>query len=243
MGAIRMLVATILGLAVGQQALVASAAPANWACDELTYGDGVCDCGCGAADSDCGPGRFTVCERSGCLGSTVPWEHSPSQCMRSACGDGWRDEAAGEVCDDAEALASGGCSADCSAVNAGWTCGGLAAQCEREVVDADQGVVTADMGVPDASPVSDAGLEPDAAAVDLAVDQAVAPTPDQSLGQPAADGGAIEADQGDQNSRPSGDQKSSDGGCSAAATSTPPAYSLLAFALGLLGLLGRRRRA
>lgn len=229
MSAMRTLVATVFGLALGHQVSVASAAPAGWTCDEAAYGDDVCDCGCGAADTDCGPGTFVVCARSGCPANAVPWEHSPSQCMRSACGDGWRDEAAGEVCDDAEGLAGGGCNADCSAVNVGWTCGDLAAQCERAAVEADQGVEAPDQGVPDAAPAVDAAPAIDAAA------------PDQAT----ADAGVVDIDQGDDTPATGSDTKSSDDGCSAVLASGAASDGLPAFALGLLGLLGlgRRRRA
>lgn len=230
MGVIRFLAATVFGLAVGHQASVAEAAPASWTCDALTYDDGVCDCGCGAADTDCGAGSFVVCERSGCPANTVPWEHSPSQCMRSACGDGWRDEAAGEICDDAEALAGGGCNADCSAINPGWSCGDRGAQCVREDIAADQGVDAPDQGELDASQAIDSGVGVDAVLVDMAGTR------------PTTDGAVVEADQGDQSALPGGDEKSSDGGCSAAAAQAPPADSLLAFTFGLLGLVSRRRR-
>jgi MYXO-CTERM domain-containing protein len=226
MSAIRYFVAAFFGLAVGQQASVASAAPATWTCDEAAFADGVCDCGCGADDTDCEPGSFVVCERSGCPANAVPWEHSPSQCMRSACGDGWRDEAKGEVCDDAEGLAGGGCNADCSAVNPGWTCGDLAAQCTRAPVEADQGVEQPDLGAPDAAATADAGAETDAAAID----------------QPRPDAGAGEADQGDGAAGPGGDEKSSDAGCSTTESSAPsPDSALMVLAFGLIGLARRRR--
>jgi cysteine-rich repeat protein len=49
--------------------------------------------------------------------------------MTSVCGDGWKDEAMGETCDDGNAIASGGCSADCKTVSAGYTCGERADKC------------------------------------------------------------------------------------------------------------------
>jgi len=103
--------------------------PGTWTC-EAGWEDQVCDCGCGATDPDCAAGTFEVCERSGCGAGKVPWEHAPDSCMTSACGDGWKDEAAGEVCDDGEGLNGGGCSADCKSVNAGWVCGELAEKCD-----------------------------------------------------------------------------------------------------------------
>lgn len=144
-------------------ALALSAVPSNWACDPQQYADGVCDCGCTAADSDCTSTNFAACERSGCTGGQVPWEHQNASCMASACGDGWKADA--EACDDGNALASGGCNSNCSAVNPGYTCGDRATGCS--VVSAP------DAGQPDsgeldagsASEPADAGSS-DEAAVD-----------------------------------------------------------------------------
>lgn len=38
-------------------------APSSWICDTMFYADGICDCGCGAVDDDCGTGG---CSESGC---------------------------------------------------------------------------------------------------------------------------------------------------------------------------------
>jgi cysteine-rich repeat protein len=103
--------------------------PGGWTCAEAAYDDNVCDCGCEADDADCTTSTFEGCERSACKAGQVPWEHAPASCMSSTCGDGWNDVAGGEVCDDGEALAGGGCSADCKTVNAGYTCGALAHKC------------------------------------------------------------------------------------------------------------------
>ena len=161
---------------VGGFASSASAQPAGWRCDPAQYGDDVCDCGCGIPDSDCADGRFVVCDRNGCTRGQVPWEHEPSSCMSSACGDGWKDEARGEQCDDGEGLAGGGCNRDCSAVNEGWICGERADQCERgvAVMDAgapDAGGADSGVGAPD-SGAPDAGT-PDAGAPDAGADASV----------------------------------------------------------------------
>jgi cysteine-rich repeat protein len=103
--------------------------PGNWTCAEAYWEDATCDCGCGADDPDCTMSTFEGCARSGCGAGKVPWEHAPASCMSSACGDGWKDERASEVCDDGEALAGGGCSADCKRVNEGWICGERAEKC------------------------------------------------------------------------------------------------------------------
>ena len=104
--------------------------PVNWACDAAADDDGaVCDCGCDVADPDCGgDSEFTACVTNGCAAGQAPWEHQNDQCMGSSCGDGWKDD--DEACDDFNALASGGCTADCSAVNDGFTCGEAANGCE-----------------------------------------------------------------------------------------------------------------
>ena len=151
--------------------------PASWGCDANLYQDGTCDCGCGANDADCPPGRFVVCERSGCPLGEVPWEHQPATCMRSACGDGWRDDAMGELCDDGDGLAGGGCSANCSAVTEGWTCGERAEGCEEEA-QPDAGVE------PDSGPEVDAGSATDSGVSDP--DAGVA-TPDSGSGQATSD--------------------------------------------------------
>jgi cysteine-rich repeat protein len=105
----------------------AAQAPAGWDCDAALFADGTCDCGCGADDDDCASTEFDSCVRDNCPAGQAPWEHENSSCMASTCGDGWK--AADEACDDFNGLASGGCNADCSAVNAGFTCGERAEGC------------------------------------------------------------------------------------------------------------------
>lgn len=108
--------------------------PPKWSCPAERFGDQVCDCGCGAVDSDCANAYFSNCARVTCPAGEVPWEHENSSCMPSACGDGWK--ANDEACDDGEALASGGCNAQCSAVNAGFQCGTRAEKCTPLLADA-----------------------------------------------------------------------------------------------------------
>lgn len=139
-------------LALSLTALAATALakpPGEWTCPEGYYEDDVCDCGCGADDPDCTTPTFEGCQRSGCAEGKVPWEHAPASCMTSACGDGWKDERRGEVCDDGNALASGGCDATCANVNPGWTCGERAEKCVEAA--AEPGPETAEP-VPEASP-------------------------------------------------------------------------------------------
>ncbi len=43
--------------------------PIEWGCARSTFGDGVCDCGCGALDVDCSKADIDVCENCNLLGS------------------------------------------------------------------------------------------------------------------------------------------------------------------------------
>ena len=92
--------------------------------------------------------------------------------MRSACGDGWLDELLGEVSDDGEALNSGGCSADCGAVNPGWVCGVKADGCESD------GTKPEDMSMPevDAFVPEDLSLTRDMETLDMEVSEPPADT-------------------------------------------------------------------
>lgn len=157
-----------------------------WAqrCDAAALSDTVCDCGCGTVDSACPSGKFVVCQVSHCPAGQVPWEHSPSQCMSSACGDGWKDTAGGEACDDGNALASGGCSADCRTVNPGYVCGEGASRCALAPMDA--GTTSMDAGSTiDAGSTTDAGspgaAQPDAGSAEQ-VDAGVSDSPPPSGG-------------------------------------------------------------
>ena len=174
------------GIASAEDAMVPpNNAPANWTCDPQWYEDGVCDCGCTVPDRDCPRGPFNVCERSGCAEGQVPWEHRPYSCMRSACGDGWLDEFLGEICDDGEALNSGGCSADCGEVNPGWICGVRADGCESD------GTKPLDMMMPvaDAFVPEDMSLELEMQSFDMEASSTSADT-DEALMFPDAGGAA-----------------------------------------------------
>ncbi len=86
-----------------------STLPPGWTCAPSTYGDGIlCDCGCGAADSDCGvPGmsvygcdqaKGEVCDNTGKCGPCV------ANCDGKICGDdgcgGYCGECPGPTADD-----------------------------------------------------------------------------------------------------------------------------------------------
>jgi|CXWL01.1.fsa_nt_gi cysteine-rich repeat protein len=144
-----------LSLLTAVVALSSGQVPTKWSCDAGRYADQLCDCGCGALDSDCPSPHFSVCQRYVCPAGEVPWEHDNMSCMPGTCGDGWKGE--NEACDDANALASGGCNASCSAVNAGYRCGERAAGCE--VYDAGVALPDGGNNAPDAGgDVADAGM-------------------------------------------------------------------------------------
>lgn len=205
------------------------AAVAQNICAASAFGDSVCDCGCGQVDPDCRAGTFTVCEVGHCPAGQVPWEHNPEVCMTSACGDGWKDPARGEVCDDGNAVASGGCAARCTAVNPGYTCGEMAAGCRRAPVDA--GTVE-----PDAAAVAPA----DAASVPVIAD-AAAPAGDDAAARPADDAASTSVDAGAVASADSGSNPTSaDGASSCAAVDGGSGPILL---VGAMFLALRRGRA
>ena len=137
-------------------------------CDTATLADTVCDCGCTVSDSACPSGGFIGCTVNHCPAGQVPWESTPSACMTSACGDGWKDPVAGEVCDDGNALANGGCSADCRSVNPGYACGEGARGCRVAPVDAgapqDAGTQPTDAGSPAGQSDAGPGASADAGA-------------------------------------------------------------------------------
>lgn len=138
-------------------------------CAAALLGNRLCDCGC--TDSDCpSVSDFAMCQSNQCPTGRVPWAHGPTMCMGSACGDGWKDTAGGEVCDDGNALASGGCSANCRTVNSGYVCGEGASGCRLAPVDAGAPMVDAGAAAVDAGAAAvDAGTPPPTS-VDAGVD-------------------------------------------------------------------------
>jgi hypothetical protein len=60
----------VAGTGVGGQNTAGSAGfPFTWTCAGAAYGDGTCDCGCGAADPDCKDDRLGTCEVCNGIGS------------------------------------------------------------------------------------------------------------------------------------------------------------------------------
>ena len=99
-------------------ALAQAAPPSGWTCTASWYGtDDGCDCGCGVMDSDCPSAGRDACEYNHCESGQVPGSDGAS-CAANSCGDGYR--AGDELCDDGGGQ---GCTADCSAVDAGYSCG------------------------------------------------------------------------------------------------------------------------
>src|SRR5437763_829511 len=99
---------------------VYAAPPAGWTCDASFFGDGSCDCGCGAVDSDCADATFASCEFNSCpTDGQVPKRADPTKCVANACGDG--TIAGNETCDDGNATGGDGCSSACQEEN-GFTC-------------------------------------------------------------------------------------------------------------------------
>ncbi len=191
--------------------LSVSAAAAT--CNASLIGNGVCDCGC--SDSDCPAGDFIICQSNQCPSGKVPWEHMPSSCMNSACGDGWNDPAAGEVCDDGNALASGGCSANCKAVSPGYVCGAGATGCHLAPPDAGT-------TVPDAGP-ADSGAVDSGVPNTGAADAGGADAGSVDAGQPPVDPGPVSGTDAGADTKPA-----PQGGCSAV-----PAAPVLFAALAL----------
>ena len=111
------------------------ATPAGWTCGPLAYGDGKCDCGCGAADVDCStsdlarcdvcnhtgscnlaacPGRIDPADTTSCLAPPAGWTCSPwtyADGEKCECGCGIPDpdckDATAASCDNC--LAEGSC--------------------------------------------------------------------------------------------------------------------------------------
>jgi cysteine-rich repeat protein len=97
----------------------------NWSCFPWDFGDGVCDCGCGAVDVDCAlPLAVDDCER-GCGGGLVS-PNDPTACVPPACGNGLIEPLEG--CDDANVAAGDGCDAAC-AIEGGYSCSGAPSSC------------------------------------------------------------------------------------------------------------------
>ena len=104
--------------------------PEGWRCAPELFNDTACDCGCGALDDECEDGTIQSCERNHCADGDVPLTRKPQTCAESRCGDGWLDEANGEICDNGD-IANVGCSMDCTEIDEGWECGRLASGCWR----------------------------------------------------------------------------------------------------------------
>jgi hypothetical protein len=95
------------------------AAPAGWTCTRTSFGDGTCDCGCGAVDPDCAGASAESCAR--CQGATA-----------GGCG------LDGQACPGRIAAANNATCVDAT----GWTCaadafGDGVCDCGCGIVDVD----------------------------------------------------------------------------------------------------------
>lgn len=73
---------------------VPAGVPAEWACNYFAYGDGTCDCGCGAPDEDCTEEDLTECEvcngAGSCSVAECPGRIDPEDTSRcTAPPEGW----------------------------------------------------------------------------------------------------------------------------------------------------------
>ncbi|MFO0747498.1 MAG: fibro-slime domain-containing protein [Myxococcota bacterium] len=102
--------------------------PPTWTCNAGWFGDGSCDCGCGAVDLDCAgasdPGQCDLCLAcgAGCADDCAAYVRAADTTVcATTCGDGVRVAALGEECDDGWTDAGDGCSPTCT-VEPGWSC-------------------------------------------------------------------------------------------------------------------------
>lgn len=97
------------------------AAPPGWTCDEAYLGDGLCDCGCGGLDVDCGDARATSCDYCSCPGALDDCSLiNPSN--NGACDAVW-------TCDSLAFADGATCDCGCGAYDPDCTSGALTA-CE-----------------------------------------------------------------------------------------------------------------
>jgi hypothetical protein len=66
--------------------------PPDWTCNAFFYGEGTCDCGCGAVDVDCKDDKASSCEECGrgCSGNSCPGAIDPKNNAVCSVPDGWR---------------------------------------------------------------------------------------------------------------------------------------------------------
>lgn len=91
--------------------------PASWACWDDYFVDGICDCGCGALDLDCGSAGLEACERNHCpensaVTPTQNWSCdglSAWTCPAAYFGDGECDCGCGAVDSDCSGTAYEAC--------------------------------------------------------------------------------------------------------------------------------------
>jgi cysteine-rich repeat protein len=66
--------------------------PNEWICAPEWFGDGICDCGCGATDIDCPATTVDVCQFNNCQAPQVVDPDDNSQCIDVTCADDFFEE-------------------------------------------------------------------------------------------------------------------------------------------------------
>jgi hypothetical protein len=112
--------------------------PTDWTCPANRYGDGQCDCGCGALDYDCAGPEASQCDQDDCPSGTAPVDGENWRCYMASpdCSvdDDCVGHARGAFCDlsvggrcvacleDDHCVGSEMACVDNVCKNAGWTC-------------------------------------------------------------------------------------------------------------------------
>jgi cysteine-rich repeat protein len=66
--------------------------PGEWICFPEWFGDGICDCGCGATDIDCPDTSIDVCQFNNCQAPQIVDPSDNSQCIDITCADDFFEE-------------------------------------------------------------------------------------------------------------------------------------------------------
>jgi hypothetical protein len=90
----------------------------SWKCDPTWLGDGSCDCGCGAPDTDCANNNVNTCQYNDCdtwqtTQGLQPENNDPTQCAGGAAAGG--STAVSGTCPQNAHSVAGGCACDAGA--------------------------------------------------------------------------------------------------------------------------------
>jgi hypothetical protein len=105
--------------------------PPEWTCALVAYGDGLCDCGCGVVDTDCGTSNLADCYNCTQPGScTTQYCYANNQLFSNnnaicntqpdRCGNGVMEGT--EECDGLDTPLGAFCGTSCMLVPTAWTC-------------------------------------------------------------------------------------------------------------------------